>query len=62
MLGVFRSELTRGDNLITTDFAMGQAIIDAAFKLLSYPFTNLNTISFDGAFLLFMGSFLRLLQ
>ena len=45
MLAAFRSELTRGDNLITTDFAMGQDIIDKAFKLAVDPFTNLNTIS-----------------
>ncbi len=57
MLAVFRSELTRGDNLIATDFTSGQDIIDKAFKLAVDPFTNLGTISFDGAFLLVMGSF-----
>ena len=59
MLGVFRS-LTNKSAEATTQILEKQAI-DKAFNDSVYPFNSIGEITFDGAFLLFMGLFFALI-
>ena len=61
MLAVFRSEITRGEGLIGGNYLAGQKIVDDAFILAVDPINNLGAISFEGAFLLVMGTFFALI-
>ena len=63
MLGVFRSLIKEVDRLIEigAEDARIQAITDSAFKDSVFPFDDLNNITFDGAFLLFMGLFFAII-
>ena len=60
MIGVFRS-LTKTADFATTQILEKQAIIDKAFNDSVYPFDNIDEITFDGAFLYFLGLFFALI-
>jgi hypothetical protein len=58
MLGVFRSLINAA--LEANNGVLAQQMTDNAFYDSVFPFDNLGSISFDGAFLLFMGFFFAL--
>ena len=59
MLGVFRSLINAA--LDASNRVLSQEMTDNAFYDSVFPFDNLGSISFDGAFLLFMGFFFALI-
>ena len=59
MLGVFRS-LTKAADEATTQ-KLEQTLTNDAFTKSVYPFNSIGEITFDGAFLLFMGMFFALI-
>ncbi len=63
MLGVFRSLIKEVERLIEVgaEDARIEGIRTSAFKDSVFPFDNLNSITFDGAFLLFMGLFFAII-
>ena len=59
MLGVFRSLTKAADDASTQ--ILEQALTNDAFTKSVYPFNSIGEITFDGAFLLFMGMFFALI-